>query len=105
MMEDPSLVLAGPWHPAFGHLVFSGILYDTVCERLDQCPDLLNSNTLMLTVHPRSVSRLRGEKNSNMKKLSITYPRHRFLVCVDETLTMDEIGIYGYDKMDKGKTA
>jgi len=105
MMEDPAMVLAGPWHPAFGHLVLSEILYDTVCERIDQYPALLSSGALKLTVHPRSLSRLRGEKNGNMKKLSISYPNHRFMVCADETLTMDEIEIYGYDKMDKGKKA
>lgn len=104
MMEDPVMVLAGPWHPAFGHLVLSEILYDTVCERIDQDPDLLSSNALMLKVHPRSLSRLRGEKNSNMKKLSIRYPNHRFMVCVDEILTMDEIEICGYDQTDKEKT-
>jgi len=102
MMEDPSMALAGPWHPAFGHLVLSGILYDTICERLNQCPDLFSSNTVKLVVHPRSVSRLRGEKNSNMKKLSITYPNHRFMICMDETLGMDEIEVSGYDEMNKG---
>lgn len=105
MMEDPAMVLAGPWHPAFGHLVFSGILYDTVCERLIRFPDLLRSKTLMLTVHPRSVSRLRGDKNNNMEKLNITYPNHEFLIRMDETLAMDEIEISRYDGINQGKPA
>ncbi|MFA5905754.1 MAG: radical SAM protein [Desulfobacula sp.] len=104
MMEDPSMVLAGPWHPAFGHLVFSEILYDTVCEKMDQDPDLLKSDTLILTVNPRAVSRLRGEKNSNMKKLSMTYPNHEFVIRINENLSMDEIQIYGNDKMHKGQS-
>ncbi len=103
MMEDPSMVLAGPWHPAFGHLVFSEILYDSVCEKIDQDPDLLNNKALMLMVHPRSVSRLRGNKNFNMKKLSITYPNHEFIILMDEKLLMGEIKIEGYNKINKGK--
>jgi len=105
MMEDPSMVLAGPWHPAFGHLVLSEILYDTVCEKIDQDPDLLTSDALILTVHPRSLSRLRGEKNSNIKKLDMTYPKHEFLIRMDENLSMDEIKIYGNDEMNKRKSA
>ncbi len=105
MMEDPSMVLAGPWHPAFGHLVFSEILFDTVCDKFDQRPDLLISEEILLKVHPRSVSRLRGEKNSNMKKLNVRYPEHRFLVHMDEALSIDEIEICRHDQMNKGKTA
>jgi histone acetyltransferase (RNA polymerase elongator complex component) len=103
MMEDPSMVLAGPWHPAFGHLVFSEILYDTACEKIDKDPGLLNSNALMLMVHPRALPRLRGEKNCNIKKLEIKYPRHEFIIRTDETLSMNEIEIYVYEKMHKGK--
>jgi histone acetyltransferase (RNA polymerase elongator complex component) len=94
MMEDASMVLAGPWHPAFGHLVFSEMLYDLVCERLDQCPDLLTSEEIGLRVHPRAVPRLRGERNNNMKKLNLDYPNHRFRVLTDEGLSMDEIEIF-----------
>nr|NJM01892.1 radical SAM protein [Desulfobacula sp.] len=102
MMDDPATVLAGPWHPAFGHLVFSGLLYDQVCEKLDRCPALLSAGSLKLTVHPRSLSRLRGEKNGNMKNLKMKYPKHEFEIRVDEHLSMDEIEICGYDKINTG---
>ena len=98
------MVLAGPWHPAFGHLVFSGILYDKVCKKLEADPDLFSTDKIALTVHPRSMSRLRGEKNSNMEKLKIKYPNHEFLVRTDEILSMDEIEIHRNDQMNKGKT-
>ncbi len=103
MMEDPSMVLAGPWHPAFGHLVFSEILYDTVCKKLDLDPELLRSRSVVLMVHPRALSRLRGEKNSNMKKLSMAYPDNEFIIQTDETFSMDEIEIYGYENTKKRK--
>jgi len=102
MMEDPAMVLAGPWHPAFGHLVLFGILYDAVCEKIDHTPDLLGSDTIRLTVHPRSLSRLRGEKNNNMKKLKTAYPGHEFEISMDEHLSPDEVRICGDNKTDRG---
>ena len=86
MMEDKSLVIAGPWHPAFGHLVFSRIFYDMICRKIDQNPGLLKSENLILNVHPKSESRLRGDKNSNLKKLKLRYPGIDFLVCLDNLM-------------------
>jgi len=80
MMEDQSMVIAGPWHPAFGHLVFSQIFYDMICKKIDNSPALLKAGHLILNVHPRSESRLRGDKNNNLKKLKLRYPRIDFLV-------------------------
>jgi len=86
MMEDKSLVIAGPWHPAFGHLVFSRIFYDMICRKIDQNPGLLKSENLILNVHPKSESRLRGDKNSNLKKLKSRYPEINFLVYQDNLI-------------------
>jgi len=86
MMEDKSLVIAGPWHPAFGHLVFSRIFYDMICEQIDQNPGLLKAENLILNVHPKSESRLRGDKNSNLKKLKSRYPGIDFLVAADNSM-------------------
>ncbi len=83
MMEDESMVIAGPWHPAFGHLVFSQIFYDTICKKIDQNPELLRAEKLVLRVHPKSESRLRGDKNSNIKKLKLRYPGIEFLINSD----------------------
>jgi len=86
MMEDKSMVIAGPWHPAFGHLVFSQIFYDMICEKIDQNPELLKTENLILNMHPKSESRLRGDKNSNLKKLKSRYPGIDFLVDSDSSI-------------------
>jgi histone acetyltransferase (RNA polymerase elongator complex component) len=91
MMEDDSRVLAGPWHPAFGHLVFSGILYDHACEQIDACPGLAGSDNIVLRVHPRWESRLRGDRNMNMKKFERQYPGARISICLDEGIPMDRV--------------
>ena len=86
MMENDSMVLAGPWHPAFGHLVLSQIFYDEVCRKIDKNPELLKTETLILNVHPQSESRLRGDKNSNLKKLKLRYPGINFCINRDNPL-------------------
>jgi len=102
MMEDATRVLAGPWHPAFGHLVLSALVYDQVCEKLEAFLMLCQGNCMiqgdrvthiLLKVHPRFVSRLRGDKNSNLEKLENTYPDLRFSIQTDETLMPGEVTI------------
>ncbi|MDA3917929.1 MAG: radical SAM protein [Deltaproteobacteria bacterium] len=94
MIENESMVLAGPWHPAFGHLVFSRIFYDMICRKIDQSPELLKAENLILNVHPKSESRLRGDKNSNLKKLKLRYPGIDFLVDSNNPMQEnDSVGI------------
>ena len=93
MMEDESMVLAGPWHPAFGHLVLSGLFYDSVCNKIDHLPGLLESEKLVLTVHPKSESRLRGDKNTNLKKLNLRYPQLDFSIGLDAAMSVDQLEI------------
>ena len=93
MMEDESMVLAGPWHPAFGHLVFSEILYDLVCNKIDQYQGGVKSGKLFLRVHPKSESQLRGNKNINLTRLSQRYPELDFLIRPDEMIQIDQVEI------------
>lgn len=93
MMEDVSMVLAGPWHPAFGHLVHSEILYDKVCDKIEASPGVLKSEKLILRVHPRAESRLRGDKSKNLEKLNARYPHHTFSICQDETVPIHQVRV------------
>lgn len=103
IMEDKSMVLAGPWHPAFGHLVFSEILYDTVCHEIDQYPDVLNSRGLALTIHPKSESRLRGDKNANLKKIKQRYPGLDLFIRLNDKIPENQVEIGEIDNAAKGK--
>jgi histone acetyltransferase (RNA polymerase elongator complex component) len=96
MMEDRDLVLAGPWHPAFGHLVLSALVYDQVCEKLAIFLKLSQGarvQHLILGIHTRFESRLRGDKNSNLEKLSNAYPEIVFSVQTDDRLIQGEVDI------------
>jgi len=93
MMEDESMVIAGPWHPAFGHLVFSEMLYDLVCSRIEQYQDKSKSGKLVLSIHPKSESRLRGNRNMNLKRLNQQYSEFDFSIRPDETIPIDQVEI------------
>jgi histone acetyltransferase (RNA polymerase elongator complex component) len=86
-------VLAGPYHPAFGHLVMSKMMFDNAIAAINQLdlPKNRASATIVLTVHPRSESQLRGMKNENMHLLKHTYGDSRFSIVLDETVAQGEV--------------
>jgi histone acetyltransferase (RNA polymerase elongator complex component) len=83
-MADPSMNMAGPWHPAFGHLVRSEIFYDMLCEKLDQYPHC--QAIVKLQIYPGTVSVLMGDRKINMQKLKLRYPDYIFQICTDESV-------------------
>ena len=84
-------VLAGPWHPAFGHLVLCAAFLTAARRALKEGggPGL----ELVLKVHPRSVSRMRGMRNANCKLLKQDFGFRRVDVAPDPALAEDEIAV------------
>ena len=70
-------VVAGPFHPAYGELVYSALWMDAFRAHLvAQC---LQSCDLTIEVHPKSISCVRGHNNANLDNL-----RKEFnLTCID----------------------
>ncbi len=95
LMEDESSMLAGPWHPAFGHLVLSELMFDKAVEKLESLGLKKPHNAVTLMVHPISQSRLRGDKNNNLKRLQSLYPGVMFKIMTDGGLKRDDIFISG----------
>lgn len=60
-------VVAGPFHPAFGHMVRSAIFLDLAAGELEA--QQARFRRVTFRVHPRNISRLRGLKNDNIEKL------------------------------------
>jgi histone acetyltransferase (RNA polymerase elongator complex component) len=60
-------VVAGPFHPAFGHLVHSAIFLDQAAQALEHQQGL--SKKVTLKVYPKDLSRLMGLKKGNIKHL------------------------------------
>jgi histone acetyltransferase (RNA polymerase elongator complex component) len=90
-LEKDSTVLAGPYHPAFGHLVFSEIL-------LDHAEKIINMRNgqhddILIKVHPKSVSRMRGLKNRNINILKQKYKIKTIKIIPDPGKKQDDCSI------------
>lgn len=73
-LETGSAVMAGPYHPAFGHLVYEALFFDAVTTRLGAHPP---DGPIHIVVHPRSVSKMRGLNNRNWQRLSDRFHPHQ----------------------------
>jgi histone acetyltransferase (RNA polymerase elongator complex component) len=72
-LSEPGVVVAGPYHPAFGELVDSYLFHIRVCHFLDSiCPKV--PAIMTICHHPKDESKLRGSKNSNTKIWKDKYP-------------------------------
>lgn len=85
-------ILAGPYHPAFGHLV--------QCERfLDKQRELLardragKTPSVVFAVHPRRISVARGLKNSHIQVLTSEFGLKEVRIISDPSLDMDTINL------------
>jgi histone acetyltransferase (RNA polymerase elongator complex component) len=90
-LADGSTVLAGPYHPAFGHLVYSEIFLDAACEAL-KAADPPGPN-LSIFVNPRRISTMRGLKNSNVDRLKNRFGFDHIDIVPDIGIDEDSIRI------------
>lgn len=86
-------VVAGPFHPAFGHLVQSGCFLDAACKGLRRMS--VSPQTLEIRVHPRSVSRMHGLKNANCRAIRQEFGFSEVKVFPHADMQEDEISLPG----------
>jgi histone acetyltransferase (RNA polymerase elongator complex component) len=94
MLQDDESMVAGPWHPAFGHLVLSEIFFDKAKieleNKLTENPD---NNIITLKVNPSSESRLRGDKNYNMKRLKRIFLKFNVKIDTDISINRESVHV------------
>ncbi len=90
-LEENSAILAGPYHPAFGHLVYSEIFLDMAMSAIDSVN--APGKAIALHVHPRSVSKMRGLKNMNIKKLTKQFPLQSVEIVPNDSLKEDQLNV------------
>jgi len=66
-LQEPGAVVAGPFHPAFGHLVHSAVFLERAARALEG--EKTESKTVTLSVHPDDVPKLKGLKSENIRQL------------------------------------
>jgi histone acetyltransferase (RNA polymerase elongator complex component) len=90
-LDDPAIVLAGPYHPALGHMVYAKILLDAAAAALSAGQD--HGQTVTLTVHPRSLSRMQGLNKSNMEILKHRFHIETLYLATDPALDADSVRV------------
>lgn len=87
-LEDGVSILAGPYHPSFGHLVYSAIFLDKIIGCLR--PESSLPDKITIRVHPKSISECRGLKNSNINKIKTLFDIRTVNVIPDPSLPPGE---------------
>ena len=83
-LQEGTSILAGPYHPSFGHLVYSEIFLDNITGVLKS--KSFPSDEISIRVHPKSVSELRGLKNGNISKIKKLFDIKSVCVVPDPSL-------------------
>jgi hypothetical protein len=90
-LEKGSTILAGPYHPSFGHLVYSEIFLDMAMTAIKSANP--KGDGVGLHVHPRSVSKMTGQKNGNIKKLRGKFHLRSIEIVPDDSLKEDQLAV------------
>lgn len=91
--SEMASVLAGPCHPAFGHLVHARMMYQTMVQKIQALGSAQGSEMIRLRVHPSGESRLRGHRNGNLVRLKNRFPKIDFRVQGDPAVGPGQIDI------------
>ena len=88
-LADPGAILAGPYHPAFGHLVHGEIVLDAIRSTLADMPSI--PGTLSIGVHPTMVSRVQGLNKKNIVDLQQRFSLESIAIVQDERLAPNQL--------------
>ncbi|HUV51185.1 MAG TPA: radical SAM protein [Anaerolineae bacterium] len=90
-LDKRSTMLAGPYHPAFGDLVYSEIFLDkaeSILESKEKLHDIIS-----IKVNPKNISKMRGLKNRNIKILKQKFHVRSVEIIPDMTLSENMLEI------------
>jgi histone acetyltransferase (RNA polymerase elongator complex component) len=92
-LENGSNILAGPYHPAFGHQVYAEVFLDMAVAALKSENSI--EDPVTLRVHPRSISKMKGLKNKNIHILKEKFKLRSIKVIPDGSLGLEAL-VVGY---------
>jgi histone acetyltransferase (RNA polymerase elongator complex component) len=93
MMDDPEQVVAGPWHPAFGHLVYCRLMKDKTTQKINRFLYKNKGAAFNLSCNTRMLSRVRGHKNRSYLLLIKQYPGFSGKITVNDSLMDGEVKV------------
>lgn len=89
--DDRNDILAGPYHPAFGHLVHSELFFDMAAAELAAASTPIPKAKLF--VHPASLSKMRGLKNANLTRLKAIFQINSIELLPDSSLPKEDLRV------------
>ena len=90
-LAKDTTILAGPYHPAFGHMVHSKIFLDMATSIMGAGKG--SCDKITIKVHPRNISKMRGLKNKNLEILKRKFQIKSFEIIPDLTLAEDKLTV------------
>jgi histone acetyltransferase (RNA polymerase elongator complex component) len=88
-LADPGALLAGPYHPAFGHLVHGEIVLNAICRALADMKG--RPTTLTIRTHPAMVSRVQGLNKRNLQYLRHHHDFKKITLIQDEKIKPNQL--------------
>jgi len=92
-METPGSILAGPYHPAFGALVYESLFCDMARALLSR--RLNREEKVTFQVSPADASHMRGRGQSNLKTLKEAFGLAEIAVASDVSLRRGVLSMLG----------
>jgi histone acetyltransferase (RNA polymerase elongator complex component) len=91
-LNEERTVIAGPYHPSFGHLVFSEAFLDAA----EKCLSALGPmpDPLVIRVHSRDISKMRGYRNRNIQMLQDRYKISALQVSASDPVEPDHLQVH-----------
>ena len=83
-LNKAGTILAGPYHPAFGQLVYSEVFLDHLIHFLSSNTSALSE--LSIRVNPKNISTARGQKNRNLEILKKQFQLANITVSGERTI-------------------
>jgi histone acetyltransferase (RNA polymerase elongator complex component) len=88
-LDSGAAVLTGPYHPAFGHMVYSQIFLDMATAILEK--ENVIHGKVVLNVHPRSISKMKGIKSRNVEILKKRFQLQSLKIIPDPSIDKDKL--------------
>ena len=82
-------LVAGPYHPAFGHLVRSAVYFDAMAKTMEGL-DVAGRDVRIVT-HPDRIACVRGQSNANIQKLAARFAPAAIRVVADPGLPLERL--------------
>lgn len=89
--QDESVILAGPYHPAFGHLVLSEIFRDRAMAEIASFSK--HEKAFRIRIHPKHISRMKGLKNNNIQFLLRRFRLKALYIEPDPSIRPDKLTV------------